>query len=570
MATFTENEIIILFLSIALMLGTARILGEIFRRLKLPSVIGEILAGVMIGPTVLGRISPDFFAWIFPVGTRLSFSIDVIVLLGVTFLLFTAGIEVDLSSVWKQGRSVILLSSFSIAIPLAMGIMITWLRPDLFGASSTNPALSLFIGITLAITALPIIAKILLDLNLLKSDFGMLMLTSAMINDLFGWLLFSVLIQLIESGGINAVTIAQTILLTIVTSFLILTALRYLINQTLPWIQAKTEWPGGVITFTIIIGLILSAITETIGIHAIFGAFLAGIAIGDSPNLREHTKEIIHQFINNIFAPLFFVSIGLRIDFIRHFDPLLSIIFILIVFIGKISGSIIAGKFSRFTLRDSALIGSGMSTSGAMGIILGIFALEYNIINQATFAAIVIMAIGTSLLSSPLMKIFMKTKERLNLIDLIESKLFVSSLKSRNSHDAILELSEIAEKRILLDKRLIAEKVLEREQIVSTGIGDHIAVPHARLEEIKSPVLIVGISVDGIDFNAPDDKPANLIFMILTPEDNPNSQIQLLCAVSNIFLDSEIRENAIHSKNFSEFISTVKFAYHKSGDMCEE
>ena len=569
MATFTEIEIIVLFLSIALMLGTARILGEIFRRFKLPSVIGEILAGVMIGPTVLGRISPDFFNWIFPAGTRLSFSIEVIVLLGVAFLLFTAGIEVDLSSVWKQGRSVILLSSFSILIPLALGVAITWLRPGLFGAGSASLALSLFIGITLAITALPIIAKILLDLNLLKSDFGILMLTSAMINDLFGWLLFSVLIQLIESGTVNAITIAKTILLTIGISFLILTALRYLINQTLPWIQAKTEWPGGVITFTIIIGLILSAITETIGIHAIFGAFLAGIAVGDSPQLREHTKEIIHQFINNIFAPLFFVSIGLRIDFIRHFDPLLSIIFIVIVFVGKIGGSLIAGRLSRFSLRNSALIGSGMSASGAMGIILGIFALEYNIINQATFAAIVIMAIGTSLLSSPLMKIFMKTRERLNLVDLIESKLFVRSLKSRNSHEAILELSEIAETSTQLDRRLIAEKVLEREQIMSTGIGDHIAVPHALLQEIKNPTLIVGMSVDGIDFNAPDDKPAHLIFMILTPEDNPNSQIQILCQIANIFLDSETRENAIHAKNFSEFIATVKFAYHKSGDRCE-
>jgi Kef-type K+ transport system membrane component KefB/mannitol/fructose-specific phosphotransferase system IIA component (Ntr-type) len=570
MATFTKNEIIILFLSIALMLGMARFLGEIFRRIKLPSVVGEILAGVIIGPTVLGRIFPDFFNWIFPAGTRISFSIEVLILLGVTFLLFTAGIEVELSSVLKQGRSVILLSSFSIAIPLAMGIIITWWRPDLFGAASTTLNLSLFIGITLSITALPIIAKILLDLNLLKSDFGMLMLTSAMINDLFGWLLFSVLIQLIESGAVSAFTIAKTILLTITVSFLILTLLRYLINQILPWIQARTEWPGGVITFTIIIGLILAAITETIGIHAIFGAFLAGIAIGDSPHLREHTKEIIHQFINNIFAPLFFLSIGLRIDFIRNFDPILSIIFILIVVIGKISGSIIAGKLSRFTLRDSALIGSGMSASGAMGIILGIFALEFNIINHATFEAIVIMAVVTSLISSPLMKFFMRPRDRLNFIELIESKLFIPSLKSRNYRDAIRELSGLAERRISLDKEIIAQKVLEREGIMSTGIGDNIAVPHARLEEIERPSIIIGLSRDGIDFNAPDGKVAHIIFMILTSEDNPNSQIQILCAISNIFLDQEIRENAIRSKTFSEFISTVKFAYHRSGDMCEE
>jgi len=568
MVSFGKNEIIILFLSISLMLGTARVFGEIFRRIKLPPVVGEILAGILIGPTILGRIAPDFFSWIFPTGTRIAFSIEVLILLGVTFLLFIAGLEVNLTSVLKQGSFVLLLSAFSIAIPFAMGTMVSWFNPGLFGSTANKVALSFFIGITLSITALPIIAKILLDLNLIKTDFGVQLLSSAMINDIFGWLFFAILIQLIETGMVNVPTVIRTVLLTIITAILILTLIRHLINKTLPWIQAKTAWPGGVISFTIIIGMILASITERIGIHAIFGAFLAGVAIGESPHLREHTREIIEQFINNIFAPLFFVSIGLRIDFIEHFNLFLALLFIVLVLTGKIGSAVIAGKIAGVSLRESLLIGSGMSASGAMGIILGLFALQFNIINPETFEAIVIMALCTSLLSSPLMKFFMRSKEQISLIETIDSKLFIPALRSRTAGDAIAELSEIAARKIKLDGATIAERVLERESLMSTGIGDQVAVPHARLSEVQKSSVVIGISEEGIDFNAYDGKPAHLIFLILTPLSDPDAQIQLLCEISTIFQQRDIREEILHGTTFSEFMSAVKMGYYMNPNIC--
>ena len=337
MSIFNKSDIVILFLSLALMLGLAKIIGELFTRMKLPSVIGEILAGIILGPTILGRLSPDIYTTCFPAGnSRIFIALEAFILIGVVFLLLTAGLEVELSSVIKQGKSVILISSLSIIFPFTIGACVVIFFPGLFGVSEGSFTFAIFIGISLSITALPLIAKILLNLKLFHSEFGMLIMASAVIKDLIGWLIFSVNIQLLETGSINFYNMAKTLALTVLIAAIALTLLRYLINLTLPWIQAKTEWPGGVITFTIITGLILSAVAESAGTHAILGAFLAGIAIGDSPHLREQTRNTISQFIDNIFAPLFFVSIGLRIDFIANFNPLLGYYFFIDNFHWKI------------------------------------------------------------------------------------------------------------------------------------------------------------------------------------------------------------------------------------------
>ena len=383
------------------MLGSGRVLGELFRRLRLPTVVGEILAGLLIGPSLLGRLSPDFFPWIFPATTRGSTAMEAIVYMGVVFLLLVAGLEVDLSTVLKQGKSVFAMSAFNIALPFAFGFSLAFFAPGFFGGGG-GLVLALFIGVALSITALPIIARILLDMRLLHTDFGMLVLASAMLNDLFGWIVFSVIVQLASTGAFNAVSVARTAALSVLAAVAILTAVRTLINQALPWIERHTEWPGGVIAFVVSIALVCSAATEAIGIHAIFGAFLAGIAIGDSPHLRAHTRDIINQFINNIFAPLFFVSIGLRVDFIGNFDPALTLALTVLAFGGKFAGSLVGGRISGIPLRESLLTGSAMSALGAMGIIIGLMALRYGIISESAYVSIVVMALATSLLTARL------------------------------------------------------------------------------------------------------------------------------------------------------------------------
>lgn len=560
MRLFTQNDTIIFLLSITLMLGSGKLFGELFRRIKLPMIVGEIAAGILIGPCFMGRIAPSFSAWIFPQNGQAATGLDAFILLGVVLLLLIAGLEVDIFSVLRQGKILIWMSIFNIIIPFTIGLLFPIVVPGLFGPAYNTAILSLFIGIALSITALPVIAKILLDMNLIKSDFGMIVLASAMINDLFGWFLFSVIIQIATTGSIHFAYILQTIGLTIIFALFIIFMLRFLINITIPWIQAHTEWPGGVIVFIICTALLCSALSEAIGIHAIFGAFLSGIAMGTSPHLREHTKEIVHQFINNIFAPLFFVSIGLRLNLFEHFNAALTMTLIILAFAGKMAGSLIGGKISGLKIRDSFAIGSAMSARGAMEIIIGMLALKYGLISEEIFVAIVIMAIVTTLLSAPIIKLFLKPERALKLLDLLDRKGFIPRLEAKNFEESIKELSIAASAKTGLDSSFIAKCVLEREMLMSTGIGDNIAIPHARMAEIKQPYVVAGKSAMGIDFNAPDGKPANLIFLILTPINDQNSQIQILAQISHIFSQETIKRLALQSESFIEFTSIIKSA----------
>ncbi len=564
MSIFSRTDIFVLFLSMALMLGSAWFLAEIFRRLKLPAVAGEILAGIMLGPTLFGRISPSIYSSIFPSGyTSVHISLESFILIGAVLLLLVAGLEIDLSSVVSQGKNVVIITAFSIIIPFTIGAYIAYRFPGLFGITESSYPLSVFIGISVSITALPLIARILMNIQLFHSDIGMLIMTAAVITDLVGWLLFSLLIQLVHTGSVDLYVLSKTILFTIAISLFILTILRSGINRILPWIQAKTEWPGGIISFTIITGFILAAMTEAIGIHAIFGAFLAGIAIGDSPHLREQTRNTITQFVDNIFAPLFFVSIGLRVDFFDNFSPVLPIIMLSIILFGKFSSVIIASRFIGMKIRESLAVASGMSSSGAMGIILGIFALQNGLISSNVFEAIVITAVITSLISGPLMKFFLKQKESLKLIDLLDNGLYIRNLKAGNSIEAIRIMTKQLTGLNDISPEKIAAGVIARENMMSTGIGSSIAVPHARFDELKKSVVITAQSESGVDFNAFDGKEAKLIFMILSPFNDQQSQIQILADISRIFQDKDIRERTFNAKSYNEFIAAIKPFYFK-------
>jgi Kef-type K+ transport system membrane component KefB len=187
------------------------------------------------------------------------------------------------------------------------------------------------------------------------------------------------------------------------TAFM-LTIGRGLLNRLLPWVNKKLAWPGGLLSLSLALCFLAAAFTEYIGIHAVFGAFIVGIALGDSEHMSERAKEIVHQFINNIFAPLFFVAIGLKVNFLINFDPWLTLVIIFIAFAGKIIGSGLGTRLGGFTWRESLAAGFGMNARGAMEIILGIVALENGLINETIFVSLVIMALVTSMTSGPLMK----------------------------------------------------------------------------------------------------------------------------------------------------------------------
>lgn len=238
----------------------------------------------------------------------------------------------------------------------------------------------------------------------------MLVVASAMVDDVIGWMIFSIILGMIGKGGQMAV--GYTLLLTVGFTTFMLTIGRGLLNRMLPWVNKKLAWPGGLLSLSLSLCFLAAAFTEYIGIHAVFGAFIIGIALGDSEHMSERAKEIVHQFINNIFAPLFFVAIGLKVNFLVNFDPWLTLVIIVIAFAGKIIGSGLGTRLGGFTWRESLAAGFGMNARGAMEIILGIVALENGLINEKVFVSLVIMALITSMTSGPLMKWMLKKEDR--------------------------------------------------------------------------------------------------------------------------------------------------------------
>lgn len=410
MVKLSHADVIHLLIQLATMLIAGRIFAEVARKFKQPAVIGEIIAGILIGPTVLGMISPEAFQSLFPVASGSAVVLTGFVQVAVVMLLFIAGLEVDLHIVWQQGRQAVSTSLIGLIIPFFVGFMFPYLFPHFFGIANTNAHLTfaLFMGTAMAISALPVIVRILMDLNMFKTRMGMLVVASAMVDDVIGWMVFSIILGMIGKG--SGMPIWHTAVLTLTFTVGMLTLGRGLLNRVLPWANQKMVWPGGVLSISLALCFLAAAFTEYIGIHAIFGAFIMGVALGDSEHFSERAKEIVHQFINNIFAPLFFVSIGLRVNFVHNFDWLLTLVIILIAFVGKIAGAGLGTRLGGFTWKESLAAGFGLNARGAMEIILGLIALENALINEKVFVSLVIMALVTSMTSGPLMKWSLKTK----------------------------------------------------------------------------------------------------------------------------------------------------------------
>src|ERR1700689_340816 len=338
MPHLAAHDVMTMFVALAVLLGAAKLAGEIMQKLDQPSVLGEIMAGILLGPTVLGHFKPGLYAFIFPATGNLPIVLETVTTLGVVFFLLTAGLEIDLRSIYRQGRSALLVSFLGVIIPFALGFGAAEWSPQFLGAETgaNTRIFALFVGTALSISGLPVIAKILMDLNLLRSEMGTVVMSSAMFDDLVGWILFSMILGMMSGGGTSMDGVKRTIMLVIAFVVLALTVVRWLIDKLLPHIQAHTSWPGGVLGFIFTLTLAAAAFAEYAGIHAVFGAFIIGIAVGESTHLRKRTSELIHGIVTNVFAPFFFASIGLRTNFVANFNLPITATVIGVACIGKL------------------------------------------------------------------------------------------------------------------------------------------------------------------------------------------------------------------------------------------
>ncbi len=560
METLTSEKIVVMFLSLGVLLLVARVLGELAQRVRQPAVLGELVAGVLLGPTVLGTVAPELSEYLFPSHGPNAVALDAIGTLAIVLFLLVAGMEVDLSTVWKQGKIGCKVGVASIAVPFSMAFAAALAVPEALGRQSEADPLifALFMAIAMSISALPIIAKTLMDMDLYRSDLGMVVVSAAIFNDLVGWIVFAIILGFIghHSGG-GGNDIVLTISLTLAFAAAMLTAGRWLIHKALPFVQAYTRWPGGELSFAMILGLLGAAFTEWIGIHAIFGAFVAGVAVGDSSHLRERTRVVIDNFVSFIFAPVFFASIGLKVNFLTHFDLSLTAMVTCVAFVCKFAGSSIGARWGGMPPREGWAVGFAMISVGAMGIIVGMIALNAGIIGQSLFVALVVMAIVTSMASGPSMRMILRTKKKWSLQDVLSSKLFMRELKSKTRREVIHEMTAAACELENLDASAVEATVWNREEALSTGIGNGLALPHGRIDGLRHPIVVTGLSAEGIDFDAPDGKPANVIFLVLIPLDKPGAQLEISSEIARIFRDSQMSDRVLRSENFTDFLALM-------------
>ena len=559
MEKVTPNDITVILLSLGVLLGVARALGELAQRLHQPAVLGELLAGVLLGPTVLGRVAPAASAYLFPSSGPPAIALDAIATLAIVLFLMVAGIEVDLSTVWRQGRTGAKVGIASVVVPVAGGLAAASLAPAALGRQpGADPLIfALSLAIAIAISALPVIARTLMDLGLYRTDLGMVVVGAAILNDLVGWILFAVVLGLLGGAGATADGLIVTVALTLTFAAAVLTVGRWLIHRALPFVQAYTQWPAGELGFAVVLALLGAACTQWIGIHAIFGAFLVGAALGDSSHLRERTRATIGQFVSTIFAPLFFASVGLRVDFLAHFEPVLVGTVLAVAFVCKLAGGVLGARWGGLTRREAWGVGFSMVSVGAMGVIIGLLALEAGIIHERLFVALVVMAMLTSMASGPALRLILRPVEAWSLREVLSSRSFVRSLRSSSAREAIAELADAACRVADLDSKAVTAVVWEREQVFSTGIGSGVAIPHGRIAGLREPVVAVGISSAGIDFDAPDDRPAQVVFLLLTPADDPGAQLEIAAAIARLFRNQEMTEGVLRTRSFTEFLALV-------------
>ncbi len=557
MPHLSPHDVMTMFMALAVLLGGAKLAGELMQKIGQPPILGEISVGILLGPTVLGHFRPKIYSALFPATGPAPIALETITTLGVVFFLLTAGLEIDLRSIFRQGKSALFVSFFGVIFPFAAGFLAGGLFPKYLGAGENSDTLifALFVGTALSISALPVIARILMDLNLLRSEMGTVIMSSAMFDDLVGWILFSMVLGMINPAAHSGGGLKHTIALVVLFAGITLTLGRWLIDKMLPFIQAHTTWPGGVLGFIFTLTLAAAAFTEYAGIHAVFGAFIIGIAVGESTHLRKRTSQHIHEIVTNVFAPFFFASIGLRTNFVANFNLGLTLTVIGVACAGKIFGAKWGARLGGMDNRASWAVGLAMNARGAMEMILGILALQAGLIREQMFVALVIMALFTSLVSAPSIHALVSRRRAITLKDVVSNKLFIPKLESDSRHGALKQMCELAANEVSNSPERFLRIILEREKVVASGWENQLAIPQARINGVTRPLVVVGKSQSGIDFDARDGKPAKLVIMILTGDNQ--SQHDLLADASSLFRNREAIEQALEANTFVELVAAL-------------
>lgn len=390
-------------ISTGVIVFAAWLFGWIFQRIGQPCVVGEMTAGIVLGPSVLGYFFPNVFTYIFPASALTT--LTALSQLGILLFMFIVGLEVDLTRLLKSRATVVLTSNFSILVPFLMGIgLARLLFPRFAGPNVPFLHFALFVGTAMSITAFPVLARILQERNLLGSELGRIAISCAAIDDASAWLLLAALTALVHSAS-NWYSLAISVLkFLLFVAFLLFPGRRALAALTGSW--RHHDFSLRMLSTVIVLVLASSWITEQIGMHALFGAFAAGLIMPKHKSLVVPLREKIESLTLVLFLPIFFALTGLRtrIDLISGKGAWLWALAIIgTATFCKFTGASVTSYLMGMRWRDSVGLGILMNTRGLVELVVLTVGLELGILSSALFAMMVMMALVTTFMASPLL-----------------------------------------------------------------------------------------------------------------------------------------------------------------------
>ena len=399
----SKSPLGLLLLQIITILLVSKLFGLAIAKIGQPSVVGEMIAGIFLGPSLMGLVFPQFSQFLFPKDSLAT--LQFLSQIGLAFFMFIIGMELDSSKLKNKAQSALVISHASIIFPYFLGVLSAYFLYQKFAPANVGfTAFALFMGIAISITAFPVLARILQERGLTKTSLGAIVITCAAFDDVTAWCILATVVAIAKAGSL--ISALFTIMLTFLFVFAMLFVVRPWINKlSSNYVNSKKIHK----TFVVIVFLILllsAYITETIGIHALFGAFLAGVIMPNKLNIKELLKDKIEDVSILMLLPIFFVYTGLRTQIGLLNDGHLWLTCGIIIFIavfGKFGGSAFTAKLMGHSWKDSFSIGALMNTRGLMELIVLNIGYDLGILSPTLFAIMVLMALSTTLMTGPIL-----------------------------------------------------------------------------------------------------------------------------------------------------------------------
>jgi Kef-type K+ transport system membrane component KefB/nucleotide-binding universal stress UspA family protein len=408
----SEHQLLLFWLQLLALLLFARVLGGAMRAIGQPAVIGELAAGLVLGPSVLGHVVPGLHAWLFPDDPLQRALLAGPAWIGVFLLLILTGSETDLGLIRRLGWATGRVAIGSLVFPVAAGVGLGLVLPaEFLGERAQREVFALFMGTALGISALPVIAKILSDLDLMRRNVAQVLLAAAMADDIAGWILLGMVAGLAQSGSLDAARLAVTIGGLAVFLALAFTVGQRGVDALLRGVLLRRWGAAASLTAVLLVALAAGATTHAIGLEAVFGAFIAGIVLGRS---RFHEAEALAQLdgvTRSFFAPLFFATAGLRVDLGLLRDPEVlgwGLAVVAAASVSKAGGAYLGSLLAGLPRREGLALGVGLNARGAVEIVVATVGLSIGVLNPSSYTVVVLLAIVTSMMAPPLLRLVIR------------------------------------------------------------------------------------------------------------------------------------------------------------------